>query len=414
MIQKIGIVGGGVMGADIALLILRDDPAQTPVVIRDIKEEQAKKSFETIRARLISWVSRGTMPDTLAEDKLERQITVTTDIQHLADCDLIIEAVTEDIEIKKRVFAELDGVVKPEAIFASNTSALSITEIAAATTRPDKVMGLHFFNPPTRMRLVEIIPGQNTSEETLAAVEDYARNNITRFSVRVKDASGFLVNRILAAYLLEAGALLETTTLTHQEIDAKADEFGWVAGPFFTLDFLGFKIAMDVCELLHKAHKERMEPIRLLKLLYDMGRKGKDSGTGFYNTYRVGLEGDMGKDLEEILQREYPNRELLSLDEGYQQMMLRLINESIRCLEEGVASLNDIENGAIFGIGFPDSKKGPLHYADELGLDNVLKELEKLQEKHGPRLEPANLLKEMVGQGKLGKKTKKGFFTYAF
>lgn len=406
-ICKVGIAGGGAMGAGIAQLIARDSTSIEKVIIREIDKERAAKARRTVDAKFDGWLKKGRLTAEQAADK-KKLVVVTTDPQELADCDLIIEAVPEKIEVKKKVFAELDGMVKPEAIFASNTSALSITEMAEATNRPDKVMGMHFFNPPTNMQLVEIIAGEQTSEETLSAGEDFARSDLKKFTIRVKECVGFLINRILAAYLNEAGLLLQETTLTCEEIDAQAKEFGWVAGPFMVLDMLGSEIAIDVAKILYDEYGERFRPARIPEILGGLGRYGQKFGAGFYihDPYK-GFE-----DVKVIIDREFPERKSLSAEKGFERMMMAMVAETIRCLEEGVAGPSDIERGCLTGIGFSQDREGPLHYADSLGIDYVLERLEKLQKKYGARFAPTDLLREMVANDKLGEKTSEGFFDY--
>lgn len=403
-IYNVGIIGGGAMGAGIAQLIVRQN---TPVVIREINDELAQKALNRVNSKLDEWVQKGKMTEDIAERR-KMLITTTSKLEDLADCDLVIEAVFERMDVKKKVFAEIDKIAKPEAIFATNTSALSITEMASATNRKDRFIGTHFFNPPTAMKLIELISGKDTSEETLLAVEDFSRSALQKTTIRVKECPGFLVNRLLMPYLNEATLLLQESKLGIGEIDEKVRAFGWPMGPFTLLDFLGIDVAAEVAKILYEGYGERAKAAELMNVVVELKRIGVKGGAGFYI-----YQPDKGfQELEEILKEKYPNRIDLSLDEGLERMMLGMVNEAVISLEEGVSTASDIETGCLFGIGFPLSIGGPLHYADKLGLDYVLNRLKEFEQKYGFRFKPANLLEKMVSEGKLGEKSEQGFFDY--
>ncbi|MFN7088765.1 MAG: 3-hydroxyacyl-CoA dehydrogenase family protein, partial [Candidatus Paceibacteria bacterium] len=309
---------------------------------------------------------------------------------------LIIEAVFERMADKQEVFAELDKILPPEVIFATNTSSLSISEMANATNRKDKVIGVHFFNPPITMALVELISGQETSLETVETLEDFTKNSLGKVPIRVKECPGFLVNRLLMPYLNEATLLLSETNLRPEEIDQRARNFGWPMGPFFLMDYLGIDVCAEVAKILESGYGERVKSAPLMDVLVKLGRYGNKTGAGFY----VKDETKGFENLTEILNREFPNRKDLDVEEGYRRMILGMVNEAFMCLEEGIASAEDIEKGCLYGIGFPFILGGPLHWAESEGLDKILTDLKRFEQQYGMRFKPAKLLEEYVSSGK--------------
>ncbi len=271
-IFEVGVVGGGTMCADIAILIARD--AGVLVTVKEVNTELAQKAKERMDKRIDSWVQKGKMLQSQADIK-KNLIRATANMADLAEVDLIIEAVPENMELKKKIFSDLDTAVKKSAILASNTSALSITEMAKATQRPDKVVGMHFFNPPTKMPLIEIIKGEATSPETVLAIEEFSTSSLQKFTIQVKECPGFLVNRFLTAYLNEAAFSLENHLFSLQTLDEKAREFGWPMGPFTLIAMLGMDVANEVSKVLHLGYGERMKPSQVLTKLMELGRLGQ-------------------------------------------------------------------------------------------------------------------------------------------
>ena len=404
-IFKAGVVGAGFMGAEIAQVITY---AGLPVVMKDIDQEMLDKGMDTIRRIYQRRVDKGKMSPTTMQEKLDLVIP-TLSYDEFADVDIVIEAIPEVMKIKQQVFAELDEACPPETIFASNTSALSITEMGAATKRPHKMIGMHFFSPAHIMKLVEIIPSPETDQET---VDDVVRftEELRKIPVVVKECPGFLVNRLLMPYLNEAVTCLQEGAATAAEIDGAMTDFGWPMGPFTLMDMIGIDVCAEVGQYLHSQYGDRGAPAPLWEKLIASGRFGEKAGAGFYG---YGEETDepvkqMIKELQESGQA--PTGTEFSVD----RLMMPMINEAAMCVEEDIANVNDIDMACIAGIGMKvgDQRMGPLEYADGLGLDVVVQKLEELEKKYGPRFHPIALLYQKVKAGELGKKTGRGFMEW--
>ncbi len=315
----------------------------------------------------------------------------------------MIEAVPEKPAVKEAVFRELDGVLHPGAILASNTSALSISAMAAATNRPGQVIGLHFFNPAHVMKLVEVIPGAETTEDTVESVVQFAKE-LRKIPVVVKECPGFLVNRLLSPYLNEAILALEQGAASAEAIDTAMVEAGMPMGPFLLADMLGLDICADAGQVMAEAYGERMAPGRLIGKLMAAGRLGQKAGAGFY-TYGE----ESGPTLDALIAEVQAETGIRGTRFGPDRLLLPLINEAAYCLAEGIAGPGDIGLAMQAGAGFPQS---PLEMADEQGLDSVVAGLEAWERELGPRFTPAPLLLEKVAAGELGKKTGTGFLEY--
>jgi len=401
-IYKAGVVGGGAMGAEIAQVITYSG---LPVVLVELNMELAEKAKEKTRKIYQGRVSKGKMTDSELENKMAL-ITVTDKMEDLADVDIVIEAVPENLKIKEEVYKKLDEIVQPEAIFVSNTSAISITRMASFVKRSERFAGMHFFNPAHVMKLVEVIPGLQTDEEVTQDVVAFAES-LRKIPVIVQECGGFLVNRLLMPYLNEAVFALQEGAATAEEIDKAMTDFGLPMGPAALADMLGMDVCVAVADILYDFYGERMKPAEMLRKMMEAGRLGTKAGKGFY-TYPEGGSGDLAAMIEET-QKETG---IKGTEFSAHRLIFPMVNEAIICLQEKVASARDIDIAMMAGTGFPRDKEGPLHYADEVGLDNVLTEMEALKEKFGMRFHPAPMLKRMAAAGYLGKKTKKGFFDH--
>lgn len=386
-INKIAVIGGGAMGQGIAMLISQRN---LPVVVKEISEELAQKTLRAFRQKIDRAVSRGQIMSGDAQIAKEL-FSVTADYADLADVDLAIEAVFEDLNVKKKVFKELDENLPPHAILATNTSSLSISQIADVTNRPDKVIGMHFFNPPITMSLIEMIMTSKTSEETVETVARLSQN-LGKTPIKVKECPAFLVNRLLMPYLNEAMFLLSETNLDTQKIEQAAQRFGWPLGPYSLLDYLGIDIAYHTTKVIQDGYGERIVPAPILSVLYEAKRFGHKNGAGFF----VYSNDKKYENLEDIRNRLFPNREDIDPDQAYFRMMSSMINEAFLCLEEEIASTDDIETGMRLGLGFPAALVGPLHWAqDKLpAIKDCLEESGKI------RLAPSKLLVQYAQEEK--------------
>ena len=401
-IYKAGVVGAGTMGAEIAQVITYSG---LPVVLRDISEDLVARGMEKIRAVYASRVKKGKMTESDVEAKMAL-VTTATSLDALADADIVIEAVPEKMDLKKTVFAELDKVCRESTILATNTSALSISAIASATKRAGKVIGMHFFFPAHVMKLVEVIPGLATQEDTVTDVTAFAES-LRKLPVRVEECAGFLVNRLLMPYLNEAAYCLQEGAADAKAIDAAAGSFGMPMGPLILVDQLGLDVCAEVVGVLLGSYGYRMKPAEIWKKLQERKRFGAKTGAGFY----VYSEGE--KDLlPEIIAEVQKEKGVKGTPFSLERMLYPMVNEAAYCLEERVASAKDIDLAMIAGVGFPQAKGGLLAWADEVGLDTILATLERLHASFGDRFFPAPRLRRMVDAGFLGKKTKRGFHEY--
>jgi 3-hydroxyacyl-CoA dehydrogenase len=401
-IFKAGVVGAGTMGGEIAQVITYSG---LPVVLKDIDQEMLDQGMAKARSIYQRRVDKGKMGAGDMESKLDL-ITPTLSYDEFEDVDIVIEAVPEQMAIKRTVFKELEEACPEQTIFASNTSALSISEMGAATSKPHKVIGMHFFNPASVMKLVEVIPGLDTGQETVDDVVMFAES-LRKLPVVVQECPGFLVNRLLMPYLNEATKALEEGAATATEIDQAIVAWGMPMGPFTLMDMLGIDVCGHVGTYLYSEYGERMIPAPLFLKLIEVGRLGEKSGAGFFD--HPGGESEAVTKMIKGLQESgaVPTGTPFSVE----RLMFPLINEAALCVQENVASISDIDMSMVAGTGmtYGGERVGPLVIADQIGLDVVVETLEKLAEELGPRFRPSRPLKLRVRAGHLGVKTGKGF-----
>ncbi len=402
-IYKAGVIGAGTMGAEIAQVITY---AGIPVVLKDVNQELVDKGIAKIRSIYQKRVDKGKMDASELEKKLSL-VSGATSYDAFKDVDIAIEAVPEKMDLKKKVFQELDRNSSENTILATNTSALSISELSSATKRPEKVIGMHFFFPAHVMKLVEIIPGLATGTETLDDVMGFTES-LRKIPVRVNECAGFLVNRLLMPYLNEAAYCLQEGSAMVQEIDQAMVSFGLPMGPFTLVDNLGLDVCFDVVKVLLDSYGNRMEPAAIWAKLYEAKRFGRKTGAGFYE-YDGRSSGELGKMISDLQKQ----LNLKKTKFSQERLIYPMINEAALCVEEHVATESDIDMAMVAGIGFPQDKEGILHYADQVGLDQVLKTLESFYYEFGGRFWPAPRLRRMVGAQFLGKKLGRGFFEYS-
>ena len=401
-IFKAGVVGAGAMGAGIAQVI---SYSGLPVVLKDVDQKMLERGTEQIRSIYQSRVDKGKMSAGEMQSKLDLVIP-TLDYGEFADVDIVIEAAPEKMALKQRIFQELDGICPEGAIFASNTSALSINEMGRATQRPHKMIGMHFFNPAHVMKLVEIIKGEETDQETIDDVVTFTES-LRKIPVVVKECPGFLVNRLLLMYLNEAVLSLQEGAATAQEIDDAMVEYGWPMGPFTLIDFTGIDVCYDVGQYLYSQYGERMQGAVMFEKLYKAGRFGEKSGAGFYGY------GDNTDEPVKAMIAELTGGKQLS-EFTPERLMYPLINEAAHAVQENIADVRDVDMAMIAGTGMSvkGERMGPLVLADKIGLDVVVAGLEEFERKYGKRFHPAAKLYELVKDGRLGEKTKNGFLEY--
>lgn len=385
--ERIGVLGAGIMGGGIAQLMAHND---LPARMKDLNYAAIAKGTEAAAKVFSESVKKRRLTPSDMQNKMAL-ITGTVDYAGFHRVDLVIEAIVENLDIKKKVFAELDGIVPAHAILASNTSSLSITAMASATKRPDKVCGLHFFNPVHRMPLVEVIRGEHTSDATIASMVAFAKK-LGKTPIVVKDAPGFLVNRILSAYLAEASRILQEG-YSIEEIDEALVQFGMPMGPFNLVDEVGLDVAAKVSHIMIDAFGSRMNAGEGLDKLAADKRLGKKNGKGFY-LYQ-GKDKSVDQGIYDFLNLK-PSGAKLAKSEAQERCVLLMINEAALCLsEEIVRRPHDVDAGMIFGTGFPPFRGGLLRYADTLGVARVIERMEHYANKHGERFQPAPMLVEM-------------------
>lgn len=390
-IRELALVGAGIMGGGIAELASRSG---VTVRVRDLKPEPLARALQTAR-QLIDERGRRKRSGNSERDAQLARIWPTLTLEGVGRADAAIEAVIEDLDVKRRVFAELEVRLRPDALLATNTSSLSVDAIAGGLKNPERFCGFHFFNPVHRMPLVEVVRGARTSDAALVTAVALARR-LGKTPVVVKDSPGFVVNRVLMPYLREAMALLEEGfPLT--AIDASMRRFGMPMGPFQVVDEVGLDVAAKVAGVLSKAFPDRMTPAPLLDRLIAAGRLGKKNGLGFYRHRGKRRETDPGLRAALGLQRDRPAPPDNALAE---RMVLAMVNESARCLEEGVvADAGKLDLAMVFGTGFPPFRGGPLRHADTIGLAKILPRLIALSAEKGERFRPAALLASLAESG---------------
>lgn len=390
-VNKAVILGGGLMGGGIASVTTTK--AKIPVRVKDISEKGLSNALSYAYKLLDKGVKRRHMTPA-ARDNLMALMTTTTEYKGVKDADIVVEAVFEDLALKHQMVKDIERERGEHTIFASNTSSLPISQIAEASTRPENVIGLHYFSPVEKMPLVEVIAHAKTSPETIATTVAFARKQ-GKTPIVVQDGAGFYVNRILALYMNEAAQLLlEGQSVEH--LDKALVKFGFPVGPITLLDEVGIDVGAKISPILEKELGERFKaPAAFDKLLGD-DRKGRKNGKGFY---QYGASSKKTKAVDETVYgvlgiKPGTNKDAKALAE---RCVVQMLNEAVRCLDDGIiASPRDGDIGAIFGIGFPPFLGGPFHYIDTLGAANLVKILESYQSQFGNRFEPCERLKTMA------------------
>ncbi len=392
-VNKCGVLGAGVMGGGIAqLTTFRDIPTR----IKDINYEAIGHALKTANGLFNYVVKKRKLKRPIADFKFGL-ISPTITYKGFENTDLVIEAVVEDLNIKKKVFEELSQVVSSKTVLTTNTSSLPIINMAEATNMPERVVGLHFFNPVHKMPLIEVIRSGKASEQALATVIAFARR-LGKVVIMVKDVPGFLINRILLSYLNEAGFLMEEG-IRMDHIDRIALKFGMPMGPIDLMDEIGIDVGAKVAKILEDSYGRRMEVSSILKKVKDKGLYGKKMKRGFYIHKGKKVKAP-NPDVYSLVE---PSAKRTVSDEAVRKRLIYvMINEAARCLEEGVADRpQTIDIGMIMGTGFPPFHAGLLRYADSVGLDNIVKDLKGFEKEIGhERFGPCNYLLDKADKNK--------------
>ncbi len=391
-VRKVGILGAGFMGAGIASVAVQQP---TLVRMRDASLDRIASGWRAVRDVLRERLKRKQITRQQFDDMLSR-LSGTTDYSGFASAELVIEAVFEDLAVKHQVLREVEAAA-PHAIFASNTSTIPIADIAQASARPDRVLGMHFFSPVHKMPLLEVIVTPHTSASTTATAVQYGRT-LGKTVIVVRDGPGFYVNRILAPYLNESGKLLDDGA-SIDALDEALVKFGFPVGPATLLDEVGLDIAGKSGPIMAAAFGERMRPSTTLLRVIDSGRVGRKARRGFYRYDRKGKRDGVDEDVYALTPAGSVRR-VYSVEEIRQRTVLPMLNEAVRCLDEGIVrSARDGDIGAVFGIGFPPFLGGPFRYLDTIGAAVLVQQLDALNRQFPGRYEPAPLLRAMATSG---------------
>ena len=400
-IKLVGVIGAGTMGGGISMNFLN---AGIPVKILEMKQEALDRGVATIKKNYEAQVKKGK----LKQDKYEQRmalLSTTLSYDDLKDCDLIIEAVFEEMGVKEAVFKQLDAVAKPGAILASNTSTLDVDKIAAFTKRPQDVVGMHFFSPANVMKLLEVVRGKETAKDVLATVMAIGKK-IKKTSVVSGVCDGFIGNRMIEQYSRQAGFLLDEGC-TPQQVDKAIEKFGFAMGPFRMGDLAGNDIGWAIRKR-RSVERADMKYSRTADKLCELGRFGQKTGAGWYD-YQAGKRDAIPSELVNKMIEDH-RKELgitprkISDEEIVQRLVFALVNEGAHILEDGIASKSgDIDMVYLTGYGFPIHRGGPMHYASEVGLFNVVQAMDRFAKNpldDAAFWKPAPLLAKLAAEGK--------------
>ncbi|WP_291517272.1 3-hydroxyacyl-CoA dehydrogenase NAD-binding domain-containing protein [Acidovorax sp.] len=400
-IKLVGVIGAGTMGGGISMNFLN---AGIPVKILEMKQEALDRGVATIKKNYEAQVKKGK----LKQDKYDQRmalLSTTLSYDDFKDCDLIIEAVFEEMGVKEAVFKQLDAVAKPGAILASNTSTLDVDKIAAFTKRPQDVVGMHFFSPANVMKLLEVVRGKETAKDVLATVMAIGKK-IKKTSVVSGVCDGFIGNRMIEQYSRQAGFLLDEGC-TPQQVDKAVEKFGFAMGPFRMGDLAGNDIGWAIRKR-RSVERADMKYSRTADKLCELGRFGQKTGAGWYD-YQAGKRDALPSDLVNKMIEDH-RKELgitprkISDEEIVQRLVFALVNEGAHILEDGIASKSgDIDMVYLTGYGFPIHRGGPMHYASEVGLFNVVQAMDRFAKNpldDAAFWKPAPLLAKLAAEGK--------------
>jgi len=397
-IKRVGMLGGGVMGTGIVHVLLQGG---FDVVLWEINNEALEKGLASIRKTFDYFIKQKKMTPADLENKLNNQLQTTTALEDMQDVDLIIEAVLENMQIKQEIWQKLQKICRADVIFATNTSALPITEMASILKNPGRMIGTHFFNPAHRMQLLEVICAAKTSDQTLATTVAFSRA-IKKIPIVVNDGPGFYVSRQLGG-LMGGAVYLSADGVDGAAIEQAMIEFGMPMGPATLADLTGIDINYHVNKTFEQRLGERYKIHPLTERIYQTGCYGRKTGAGYFD-----YSGDQPvpnpkvvKVVQKYLEDNKISSKKMSKDEIVSTMLANAINEAALMIEEGICDRpQDMDLAMIYGTGFPPYRGGILRYADKWGLKNVYQKLIALEKQYGTRFKPAKLIKEMAESGK--------------
>lgn len=399
-IRNAALLGAGVMGGGIAWLFANNN---INIRIKDITQNAITLGYNHI-LKIFNQLRKIRKLTTEQVNMKMAKITSSLDFIGYDNVDFVVEAVVENMAVKKTLLAEVESKIKNNAIIVSNTSSLSISEMARGLKNPERFAGMHFFNPVNRMPLVEVIRGEKTSDATIAAVVKLTKK-LGKTPVVVQDVAGFLVNRILLPYMNEAAYLLQEGADVVR-VDALIEKFGMPMGPFVLADIVGIDVGCKVAHSLQEAYGDRMRVADILDELYKNHKEllGKKSQKGFYLHFsesNKSLNPEIAKILTDLRQTKKIQTFYISDEEVINRCILTMVNEAAKCLEEGVVkNARYLDMAMIMGTGFPAFRGGVLRYADSVGIDKVVEKLNALEDKYGKRFEVSDLLVEMARTNK--------------
>jgi len=397
-IRKAAVIGAGTMGGGIAMNYAN---AGIPVIVKETSQEALDKGIGIIRKNYQNSVSKGRFSAEVMEKRMGL-ITPSLTYDGFEQADIIVEAVFEGMALKKQIFAALDKIAKPDCILASNTSTLSIDEIASATSRPQMVIGHHFFSPANVMRLLEIVRGSATSKEVIATSMALAKK-LNKVGVLAGNCRGFIGNRMIHCYGREAQFLVEEGAAVEQ-VDTALYDFGMAMGPLAMGDLAGLDVGWRIRKEFKHLEKPGIRVPLVADELCEMGRYGQKTGAGWYKydeNRRPSGDAVVTATIERLAAQAGIARRAITNEEIIERTIYALVNEGARILEEGIALRSvDIDIVYLTGYGFPAWRGGPMFYADTVGLKNVLAKIEEFETKHGELWAPAPLLKRLAEEGK--------------
>ena len=393
-IDRVGVLGGGLMGAGIAFVTA--EKAGKRVRIKDVSEQGVNHALKYCWEIYRKLIKRKRLSINDASKRFAG-ISGTTDYSGFKRTDLVIEAVFEDLELKRGMVKDIEEVCGDKTIFATNTSSIPIKDIAEGAKRPENIVGLHYFSPVEKMPLLEIIRSDKTSDEVIATCVEFGKQQ-GKTVIVVEDGAGFYVNRILAPYMNEAGRLVADGVAV-DKIDRALVDAGFPVGPITLLDEVGIDVATKVAPILEEAFGERMSPPAMFDKLKSDDRKGRKNGRGFY---RYDVKGKGKKPVDESIYTVLgvsPTNQMTNSDIA-ERCLLMMVNEAVKCLEDGIIrSPRDGDIGSIFGIGFPPFLGGPFRYIDAEGADKVVEKMKTLANRYGDRYHPAETLVSKAEKG---------------